>query len=532
MKFYINTYVVILYIYLKINPVYEKILLLTILSLNLISCQSDDQYNSENSNLKNNTSNLSQKDELKQEFSKALAKALANNLELRTFVKEEALKMFNNDYDILYQLIKNKQIDNRTFREIILEYYEKKENLNVLEQMYPTLTIFVPELPLNSFSAEKWDTKNDIPFVAYTLTGVYDIPMVDKSGEINFIKGELIPSFPVVVVKENERVKVSNTNKISKTSNSFNTDLYNFEFLDESFNGSLTSKKNISARSAKTIDNKLISAYQIYQNTDGWQRDYIYYDITPSQDRGQFKYNYMEHLTSFRLNNREVLNKISDQTGDPVLNRLLQYRNGNGLPRAPWTGGNFEFKVDILLNAKNGIGTSITKYFSVKPEELYSTEYSVAYIPVPGTGIKFPFAYSLTSLIPKVVPLDIQLFNWDLNEYASSIKIQIEEVDLTEEESRSDTRTVEFATNFGIEPGEGLLKKIGLKFGASLKTVNTTVVNYKVTKESDPLGDVIINFADNFLTNIPGTREPYGIYNPREYNSGDYTITVQPKRVQ
>ncbi|GGE96734.1 hypothetical protein GCM10010984_12830 [Chishuiella changwenlii] len=515
----------------NINYMKKKlILLLTTLSF-LYSCKNDDEFNKENSDVKNYGKNLSQKDELKQEFSKALAKALANNVELRKFIKEEALKMFDNDYDILYQIVKDEKIGDSSFRDIVLEYYDKKENLNILEQYYPTLTIFVPELPLNTFSAKKWNAENEIPLVAYTLIGVYDIPIVDSTGEITFLKGEYIPSFPVVVVKENERVRVDNTHSL-KSINSLNTDSYNFEFLDESFNGALSSKKNTSSRSARIIDDKLISAYQIYQNNDGWQRDYIYYDITPSQNRGQFKYNYMEHLTSFRLNNAEVLNKISDQTGDPVLNRLLD-PGGKGvgsLPRAPWTGGNFEFKIDILLNAKNGIGTSITKYLSVRPEELYSTNYALHYTYV--GRIRIPVIQVLTSLTPKVVPLDIQLFNWDLNEYASSIKIQIEEVDLTEEESRSDTRTVEFATNFGIDPSVGFLKKIGLKFGASLKTVNTRVVNYKVTKQSDPLGDVIINFADNFLTNIPGTRERYGMYNPREYDSGDYTITVQPKRVQ
>ena len=512
----------------NINYMKRKlILLLTTLSF-LYSCKNDDEFNKENSDVKNRVENLSQKDELKQEFSKALAKALANNVELRKFIKEEALKMFDNDYDILYQIVKDEKIGDSSFRDIILEYYDKKENLNFLEQYYPTLTIFVPELPLNTFSAKKWNAENEIPLVAYTLIGVYDIPIVDSTGEITFLKGEYIPSFPVVVVKENERVRVSSSDSRERRNSEINTKLYKFEFLDDSFNGALT---NLNSRSSNTstvtIDDKLIRAYEIYRNTDGWQRDYIYYDITPSENRGQFKYNYMEHLTSFRLNNARVLRKISDQTGDPILNE--NYSNSKlfkNIARAPWTGGYFEFRVNILLNAKNGVGTSIDKYFSVKPEDLYVAKYREHRAPFR------QIIYMLDNLTPKVVPLNIGLFNWDLNEYASSVKIFIEEVDLTEELSTTDTRTVEFATNFGIDPSAGFLKKIGLKFGASMKDTRTTTTTYKVTKESDQLGDVIINFADNFLINLPGSRNPNGIYHPREYDSGDYTITVQPKRVQ
>lgn len=42
-------------------------------------------------------------------------------------------------------------IGDKKFKDIIAEQYEKKENLNELDRLYPTLTIFVPTLPMNGF---------------------------------------------------------------------------------------------------------------------------------------------------------------------------------------------------------------------------------------------------------------------------------------------------------------------------------------------------------------------------------------------
>ena len=51
----------------------------------------------------------------------------------------------------------------------------------------------------------------------------------------------------------------------------------------------------------------------------GWQRDYIYYNITPNTTKGPFNNNFKEHLVSFEMlgDPRTALNKIADQAGDP-----------------------------------------------------------------------------------------------------------------------------------------------------------------------------------------------------------------------
>ncbi|MDF2519162.1 MAG: hypothetical protein K0R59_4458 [Sphingobacterium sp.] len=517
----------------------RKIVLSAILLSSIIACKKDP-LSSESNQQQTEQNLLDAKSVYKQEFSKAFAKALASNSELRAFIKKEALKKFDLDYDILYQMVKEEMIGDKKFKDIIAEQYEKKENLNELDRLYPTLTIFVPQLPMNSFSAEKWNTQTEIPQVAYTLNTTPNVPIVNEKGEEYILEAKYIPSFPVVVIKENEVVKVnSGAPKSIKASTSNGSEekvsnkhllkgsLYTFEFLDEAFNGlneknqKSSSKLRASTINASAIDSKVKTAYDTYKGTDGWQRDYIYYDITPGQPKGKFNYDYQEHITSFTMNDANSLAFIADQEGDPVNNWSYVGPGWSGnYPTSPWTGNAFRFKVNVLINAKNGSGASTDRYFTVNAADLYDAKYKLA----------TPFVndyWVLESISPKKVPLNIPIFNWDLNEYASTIKIIVEEVDDTVEESRSETRTVKFATNFGIEPTFGGLAKLGLKFGASLAKDESSTVSWKVTKQSDQLGDVLINFADKVITGFDGSS-----YTTREYNSGMYTIGIGPRRVQ
>jgi hypothetical protein len=56
---------------------------------------------------------------------------------------------------VLYALIKDELLEkNQTVESVILKNLKDKGLINSLENDCPTLTIFVPELPENSFNAE------------------------------------------------------------------------------------------------------------------------------------------------------------------------------------------------------------------------------------------------------------------------------------------------------------------------------------------------------------------------------------------
>ena len=69
---------------------------------------------------------------LKQKFSSALVKVLGQNEEVRSLIKEEALKQIDFDYDVLYCLIKDKQLKNGVTLEEYLEKYLTSDELKCI----------------------------------------------------------------------------------------------------------------------------------------------------------------------------------------------------------------------------------------------------------------------------------------------------------------------------------------------------------------------------------------------------------------
>ncbi|MDR2954227.1 MAG: hypothetical protein LBV43_04015 [Prevotella sp.] len=462
---------------------------------------------------------------LKKNFGFALAKMMEDNVSARKFIKEEALRMFNNDYDILYHLVKDKKLENgTTFREALLKFYEDKDELFALERKFPLLTIFIPELPENSFSANIWDIEMEIPMVALLSTRTNNIPILNAKGEEFILESQYIPAFPIIVLKDNERVTVKTNISASNTSNvlkSTNGDL-EFAFLDKCFDNTQQDKRVKSQLSNPdptrlVADTKVAKAYDIYKTSDGWQRDYIYYDITPGIPRGQFKYDYMEYITTFKLlgDGRAAYNRIADQTDPNFRERYI------AIFQSAWTEGYFEFKIRVLVNASNGIGSEIIKYYSANPNDLFELEYEL-------NNKIMPKRYELKRVSLKMTEISIPLINWDLYQYASSIKIAIEEVDRTEITEITDTRQVKYAANFEISSTTKLMEKVGLKFGSTAERTTTETIKKTYTEGNDELGDVIVNFADHVIVSFANQTLP----KYRKYSSGWYEIEVRPIRVQ
>ena len=132
--------------------------------------------------------------------------------------------------------------------------------------------------------------------------------------------------------------------------------------------------------------------------------------------------------------------------------------------------------------------------------------------------------------------LALPLFEWDLNNYSSSIKIAIEEVDDVGTMVNTVSYIHEFATNFGFDASFGKTVKIGAKFGASTKDSKTETQQITTALGNDELGEVIINFGDNIINseNLVGGDNRNGVmvnkkpdYN-NKYYTGWYKIHIAP----
>ena len=476
---------------------------------------------------------------LKQKFSSALVKVLGQNEEVRSLIKEEALKQIDFDYDVLYCLIKDKQLKNGVTLEEYLEKYLTSDELKCIHKQLPTLTLFVPTLPENSFSVHSWNTIDELPAVAVKVSDNNDVKIYYGNGETEVFPADIIPGFPVVVVKENERI-VRNGEILSKTV-SENIEETNLIFVDEIFNNlhgkDLVNTKTRANRPDRPVplpkvDNpedylpanmkKTYEAYKIYKNTTGWQRDYIYYGITPTTDKGPFDYNMKEFLVGFELMGDALgfYRKIADQDGDPKSSIPI----GGVLPAnssiITWTEGEYEFKVTTYVGSKSTIGTEYKSFFRLKPDQLFRAEVERV---ISRPGMPGYTVYKLVGLKSKRVDLDLPLFEWDLENYGATIKIAIEEVDGQETEVNSISSSIEFATNFGFNASFGEKVKFGVKFGSTIKEVLNVSNTITKTLGGDELGEVIINFADPVVISDEFRYHYKPRTNPREQAVVDYT---------
>ncbi len=181
------------------------LLLSFFLFFSLNSCNNDDFEVSE---LDETTVNLkSDKNKALENFGFAFMKCIKQSPKLRKLIKNEALKMFNKDYEVLVYRIIDIELENgKTFEKFINDNTEDEFKLSDLLKIEPTLTILVPELPFKSFSAKLWNAANEIPAIAIRTNTSNKIPMITPDGELGIIPSDAIPGFPVLVIKNNERV--------------------------------------------------------------------------------------------------------------------------------------------------------------------------------------------------------------------------------------------------------------------------------------------------------------------------------------
>ncbi|MBD1386852.1 hypothetical protein IDJ75_16325 [Mucilaginibacter rigui] len=479
----------------------------------------------------NVSSTLSLEQESQKTFSKILSKAIQSSEPLRKFLKTESLKQFDNDYDILYQLVRNEKVsDNKTFHEIMASYANSEKQLDSLESKLPLLTIFVPTLP--NFNPQQWNITNEIPLVANSLVGVNNVELFDGSGKEEVIKPGEIPGFPVVVVKQNERVVLNKGNDISKrnTTNSIKSSSNNnlaFSFSDEAFNG----LKNVNSKDGDIKMNRIATTGEIdpvniaaYNSGDSWQRDYVYYGLTATNTKGEFKNNYSEFITSMKFLTPDALGMIADQDGDPKANQNYGHGgtiNGQPIPPTMWTEGNFEFRITVLINSKNGLGNDITKVLSVKPTDLFDLQYDKVVDNKPFNLL----VYHLKTITPKEYHPNVELVPWDLQNYGTAWKFIVYEYDNSQEITQSYENTTTFAANFEIT--NAVTQKVGLKFGSSATTSEKRTFNVKTTLTSDFLGEATLSFDQPIITSVSGTN-----YTTREITTGNVlSLGIEPKKV-
>ncbi len=467
------------------------------------------------------------------DFSEALLQIISENSEVRALIKSEALKMFNKDTEDLALHLLEQDVKGQSLYQLFESNLKGKTSLKEIFQILPTLTILVPELPEDSFSAKKWDTNFQVPNIAIRTEISNDTPvigMVNNKIEFDVIPSDEIPGDPILVVKTNERVVSSQDANFSqlKTKEVFSSRLMgmSFKFLDNAFDPFF-----VGVTGDFTKRNKIHEAFYITSNSDTWQRDHIYYGINSTNLRGTYDYNYKECITSIQPvahngNAYGAYVKISDHINDPSYNPTLNAKNNF----THWTDGGFEFIVHIMVNTPNGPLVGDTKKsIVVAPQDIFELEYT--HYTKSSWVLWRKNYYKLTKISSKNYECLAEIFHWKLDELSTTLIFSLEEFDGEEKYYKNISHSSKIATNFELDSNLGEKVKVGKRFGATNELIRNYTHQIETTKGSDALGNFIVEFGNPTIVgkNNNSIGDFGYIYN--KYSTGVIELTVRPVKL-
>jgi len=246
----LNMYNFLNYIYMNAKGLITKYFTcIVIASLFFVSCEKEDVKSIENSS-NISLSNKEKYDEYGQKLFSVVLKSLEDK-EFKSFIKEEALKQFDGDYDILIASSLDKPVNgnlkstSRTLKEYLLGKIEasnlkssEEGTSNFLDSILlycPLMQISVPELGENS--TENWDVENDNVLLTF-LPSDFDektytfVEAYDKSGNYYKLSLDSLPEIPVIVISNNERLEVDQENNFKSSKiNYYSNQYYSYSLI-------------------------------------------------------------------------------------------------------------------------------------------------------------------------------------------------------------------------------------------------------------------------------------------------------------
>lgn len=215
-----------------------------------ISCTKENPIS--NKNDYHNNCDVSLDDSKYDEYGGKLLDVLLTTLDDKnflSFLKNEACNQFDGDYDILIASSLEKPIqsgeetlksENTTFynylsnKRALLKSYSNESILDSIVRYCPLMQISIPEL--EDGSTENWDVANTDVYIVF-LNSEFDestssyVQAFDKNGMSHQLSLDTLPTLPVIVISNNERLSVSNL-KNYDTNVYYSNEYYTYRFLD------------------------------------------------------------------------------------------------------------------------------------------------------------------------------------------------------------------------------------------------------------------------------------------------------------
>jgi len=517
----------------------KKILLFFSLVLFFTQCSEDnlnDNIDISSSKLESkNSLSLEERNAYLKKFSEILSKSIYDNTNLRKFLKEEALKKFDNDYDVLYQIIKNKTINGVTFRDILISNSSENE-INNIENNIPLLNILIPNIEMFNINANNLDINdNDIPVIfAKEDENIY---YFNGKKEITTSKEE-IPNFHSFIINENntiEKIIIANsTNKLQSKSNNFEEPI--IKFISPIYDNRYpTATKILSKQNFNRISNLVRDSYKYFYSDKGdkyqkaFQRDYIYYGMTPDSKEGYLNNSINEEINFLSINPNTYFS-FSKHPDNPKIkeNQFTVKRRPVSTEeqiRRMWSEGEYRFR---LYNITSNSSEPEIKDFSLKPEQIwnFNIEYNKNRNGTVFRRSKHTYKIDPSKFTPKIIDFNeinnsivLNKWNWDISKESLFRKLKL--IQYNNDIPYTDTKTYEttFVKESKFNSGKAKLKLGPIEFGelpsANINSTNTRkesrTITITGTHSSIELGETQVYFYDPVIINSNYDLHRYGL---------------------
>lgn len=504
-----------------------------------------------------------------EEFAVILSDAVADNEEMREFIKEEALKQFDKDYDVFYPYVKDHVFSSgESFREILSAREKYVGQLEAIEQSVPKLTVLVPNfswLDEEFFCAEKWDTSIDRLCVGYDDDA--DVHRLYFDGEYQgALPASDIPAFPVLIVKSNERMSVSGATKSGENV---------YAFADPAFDGSVSTKgvyegyidnpnpdkdlysvvgDYISADELSRISPETINAFNEFQRgaVNAVQRDYIYYGMSKTNtNNGQLNPFMRDMLYRIRFTPYAV-SAMSNDSSDPVdiTDKIWETgkndRPGFDIVSRIWGKGNYEIRLLYFQDFPNtGVSQIGSSVLALEAQEIFYVKRVYRKFEWNFWGNNWS-KYTITKAdieskwyYPGDKPNPIQWVNttWNLATMSDNIWVKVLEFDPTGTESGSDTKAFKWSKSVTLEEtgevGASYKEIVSVKKGYGVSSTygqeqsESRVFSWTKNKDRDELGEFEMCYTDHYI-NKPGSQSNSTSYILKSWGDEYFSVCFLP----
>lgn len=475
--------------------------------------------------------NVSKNEALLSVFAETLSKIVYERQDVREFLKEEAVKQFDKNYDVLYALIKDREIGGTTFRDLLVEY-SSEEQIATIEEHIPLLNILVPKIAIFGIEPENMDCADpEIP-VAVSKTKATALYLNGRYAA-DLEKGE-VPGFHTFVVNENSRVIVDAITRSGEQT---------FTFISPNYDGSIREDEEpqtrATAMTAAEVGAKAVAAYNYFYAGDSgshsrtYQRDYIYYGITPANGNGTLNRLVSEYISFLEVDPKAYF-KIADQkTGetyeDPYIkssqveHKKTPYTEAELIDKM-WTKGAYDFRFEIF---SSNTEQPVIIYLPLKPDELW--DFHTTYTYRHSTWFrhsKYTYKIDPNKFTAKRVYLrnkQISFGKWDLSQEALERYVSIYEEDKSAKYKATVKHQVTKMTSWKVagEVKYGFGKDNTSNAGGSgevsgsTTTTDTKEYTFERDEKDDNLGSIKIYFFDPIIDGKSGSD-----YLAHTYNTG------------